>query len=218
MTCNRSTLNNSPRRCLRNKIVKKINGYTYCGRFRSLEKILQEWIKLHEKFFIQSRDGSWWYNERASIGILAAAAWMAGGIALEEYTAKKKSRKRSGRADVYLNLNGREFACEAKFIWLSVKSPDPIKRIENSLKSARQNVISLNRREGRRFSICFAAVYLPKKDVNKFESLIDKLQQKISSADFEVIAWSFPKAAKNLTYEKSEHFHPGSFIILRNYD
>jgi hypothetical protein len=198
-----------------------INGHADGGKFGNLEKILWTWVKLNEQFFIQSRDGSWWYNERASISFLAAAAWMAGGVALEEFSAKKKQNKveRSGRADVYLNLKGHEFACEAKYIWLSVNSPKPIVRINTELKSACEDAECLDREEGRRFGVCFATVYVPEKDATQFDDLILDLQKRISSGDYDALAWSFPRKARKLTYEKSKHyFHPGSFMIFRNCD
>ena len=146
---------------------------------------------------------------------------MSGGIALEEFSAKKKQDKveRSGRADVYLNLSGREFACEAKFIWLSVNSKNPIARINAELKNACKDAKCLNREEGRRFGVCFATVYVPKKDAAQSDSLILDLQKAIYSENFDALAWSFPAKARKLTYEKSKHFfYPGSFVILKNCD
>jgi hypothetical protein len=202
----------------------KINGYADGGKFGNLEKILWSWVKLNEQFFIQSRDGSWWYNERASISILAAAAWMAGGIALEEFSAKKKQKKveRSGRADVYFNLRGREFACEAKFIWLSIKSRNPIDQINAELKNAYQDAGCLNRKEGRRFGVCFATIYVSEKDAGQLDALLSEFQKKISSENFAAIAWSFPAGARKLEFKKSsmkhKYFYPGSFIVFRKYD
>jgi hypothetical protein len=198
----------------------KINGHADGGRFGNLRKILRTWVKLNEQFFIQSRDGSWWYNERASISVLAAATWMTGGVALEEFSAKKKQNKveHSGRADVYLNLSGREFACEAKFIWLSVRSKNPITKIKNALDSACKDAKCLNRNEGRRFGVCFVPVYLSKRNAPEFDILVASLQKKIALANFDAIAWSFPAKARRLTFERSKHFHPGSFVIFQNCD
>jgi hypothetical protein len=200
----------------------KINEHADGGKFGNLKKILLMWAKLNEQFFIQTGDGSWWYNERASISVLAAVAWMAGGVALEEFSAKKKlgKKERSGRADVYLNLKGREFACEAKFMWLSVNSRNPIDRIDAELKNACEDAESLDREEGRRFGVCFATVYVTEENVDKFSDLIEKLQKRIDSElEFDAIAWSFPaKAIKALIGDKDGRYHPGSFLILRNCD
>jgi hypothetical protein len=171
-------------------------------------------------FFVQSRDGSWRYNERASISVLAAAAWMAGGVALEEFSAKKKQNRieHSGRADVYLNSSRREFACEAKSIWLSVRSKNSIIKIKIALDSACKDAKCLNRNEGRRFGVCFVPMYLSKGNALQFDTLVESLQKKIALANFDEVAWSFPIKARRLTFEKSIHFHPGSFVVFKNCD
>jgi hypothetical protein len=64
-----------------------------------LKPLLESWLRLTEKYATQhgpkksnpgSGDASWWYTERASIGILASAAWqIKGWTALEEYSTNK---------------------------------------------------------------------------------------------------------------------------------
>lgn len=69
-------------------------------------------------------DLGWFYNERANIGFLAAAAWMQPGwVALEEYGQDKRwgAEKRVGRADLYIGaqLNGHfpDVEIETKAVW-----------------------------------------------------------------------------------------------------
>jgi hypothetical protein len=67
-------------------------------------------------------DVPYWWNERASLSTLAAAAWMAGGIALEEYQTEKGDAEEAapvgkGRGDLYLSLGGQHFITEAKPHW-----------------------------------------------------------------------------------------------------
>jgi hypothetical protein len=51
------------------------------------------WIT-NNKDLVRSWRGDlpWWYNERASISVLAGAAWGTGGLAFEEYSEDKKAR------------------------------------------------------------------------------------------------------------------------------
>jgi hypothetical protein len=201
--------------------MKLTNGPADGGKFRNLEKILWTWVKLNERFFSQKRDGSWWYNERASISVLAAAAWMTGGVALEEFFAKKKQkgREHAGRTDVYLKMGKSEFACEAKFMWLSAKSTNAISRIEKTLKEACDNAEE-NDKSGKLLGVCFVTVYVAERNVAEFGNLIEELQNKIcSELEFDAIAWSFPaKAREELKGEKDKRLHPGSFLILRSCD
>jgi hypothetical protein len=66
-------------------------------------------------------DASVWHKERANIGHLAAAAWLSGGVALEEYHAKKGrgNSRYDGRVDLYLRTRaGAKYIVEAKCGWL----------------------------------------------------------------------------------------------------
>jgi len=51
---------------------------------KRLKPILEQWIHLNHYYGkrLSWKDCAWWANERASTGILAAAAWTYGGIAL----------------------------------------------------------------------------------------------------------------------------------------
>ncbi|MGH8746639.1 MAG: hypothetical protein ACREUK_09110 [Burkholderiales bacterium] len=61
------------------------------GRLPELAPMLREWIRANAAYVKQCEDSDapWWFNERAALSVVAAAAWLAGGIALEEYTAPK---------------------------------------------------------------------------------------------------------------------------------
>jgi hypothetical protein len=62
-------------------------------------------------------DVAYWYGERALTGLLTAATWSIGGVALEEYCGKRDgdSGTNPGRGDAWLVLpNGRWYSIEAK--------------------------------------------------------------------------------------------------------
>src|SRR5713226_1261165 len=70
--------------------VTGISGFN-AGPLPELRQVLRKWIFVN-KDYVHRWDGidaPWWYNERASVSALAAAAWLAKGIALEEYTTRK---------------------------------------------------------------------------------------------------------------------------------
>ena len=64
-------------------------------------------------------DLPYWYNERANVGFLVAAAWRLGGAAIEEYTVDKPRQGTKGRADLWLRVPrlGLECRFEAKVHW-----------------------------------------------------------------------------------------------------
>ncbi len=199
------------------------------GNFENLEKILESWVKLNEKYVRSTdEDAPWWYNERASISILAAATWQAGGIALEEFSTRKKERgksERAGRTDVFLKIGETKFACEAKFVWLRMGKSDAkahIIQIKQELKNARADARHLNPEDGKRFGVCFASVRIPEKCESKINEILKEFQKEIRSANFEALAWSFPLEARKLGFQKPswkhKYFYPGSFIIFHSCD
>lgn len=82
----------------------------YKGKEKAeLEGVLSRWLKLVNQYSLQhsdSGDECYWYNERATLGVLAAAAWQKKGwCALEEFSNDKhrKSGDQSpGRCDLYM--------------------------------------------------------------------------------------------------------------------
>lgn len=202
----------------------RLNGHAEAVKNKSLEKVLSAWVHLNSAFFTATDDAAWWYNERASISILAAAAWTAGGVALEEFSTRKKERgekERAGRADIFFKINGQEFSCEAKFLWMLLGARNPISYIERSLKVACADARCLNPNDGKRFGICFITIITPK-NVKRLNEEIRALQKKIAAKKYDAFAWSFPTEARNLTFKKkiwrNARCYPGTFIILERCD
>src|SRR4051812_574579 len=109
------------------------SGYT-ADAVPEIAPLLKKWIHANREYVHRcvDEDAPWWYLERASVSTVAAAAWLAKGIALEEYTTAKsrlplKGRPRVSqncRCDLYFSLlknkkknTHHDFICEAKLIW-----------------------------------------------------------------------------------------------------
>src|SRR5882762_7405548 len=147
----RSTRSNSRRRCLRSSHsgmipTRHVNG----GRLRSLDPVLWKWINLNLQFAKRTelRDCPWWYNERSSVGLLSAATWACGGLALEEYITRKANTgiHRRGRCDLRIELGRMHFACEAKQLWFHFerRSFSPSQAIVGALNQACSDALNLN--------------------------------------------------------------------------
>ncbi|WP_116866821.1 hypothetical protein [Pseudomonas syringae] len=91
----------------------------------SVRKLLNAWIKAIERYTKAFRDNPWWYNERASLSVLAGAAWtLKDWFAVEEFTTIKRMRTlvpgvdeghlRNGRCDLFICNPDESFAIEAK--------------------------------------------------------------------------------------------------------
>ena|ERR1035437_9809241 len=197
-------------------------SYVNSGNLRSLHPILKEWIRLNRTYSkrMQWEDCAWWANERASTGILAAAAWMAGGVALEEYSTKKVKKKehRTGRCDLFFDVRNNKFACEIKQIFPRLKNgwAGDISNVKERFDLACEDARNLFPQEGRRLGICFVTPRFPRSQVENMDDCLDDyldcLQQKL---DFDAIAWFFPKEADKIVWPANKKTYPGVIVLIR---
>ncbi len=105
--------------------VRSYSGVWTSPRARSLGPVLDSWNTLIGKYCqTQPNDLPYWYNERATLSMVAAAAWASGGIALEEYSSPKRAGPRgdvgNGRADLWIRVGSLELGLEAKQAWPTI--------------------------------------------------------------------------------------------------
>jgi hypothetical protein len=197
-------------------------SFVNSGKLRSLRPILKEWIRLNCLFgkTVSWEDCAWWANERASTSILAAAAWMSGGVALKEYSTKKvkKGEHRTGRCDLFFNVRENKFACEIKQVFPRLKDgqTSDISNLKARFDLACDDARNLSRQEGRRLGICFVTPRFPRSQIpymdNCWIDYLDCLQQKLN---FDAIAWYFPKEARNMEWPENKRTYPGIIVLIR---
>lgn len=105
-------------------MARTVAGGYERGPLPELEPLLRTWVRLQRKYCTawEWDDVSWYYNERASLSLFAAAVWMSGGVALEEYSTEKyhtplrsrRLRPYMGRSDLGFRHSRRDFIAEAK--------------------------------------------------------------------------------------------------------
>lgn len=197
------------------KLERCINS----GRIRSIRPVLEEWARVVAKYIksCNNKDNPWWYNERASLSCLAAAAWRNGGIALEEYYTEKGKEFRSwnGRCDLYFSAGEESFGCEAKQAWCAIgkKARSGVDEAEKKLKDACKEARQLSKDEGRRLGLCFAVPYLPIKDKMHLDTLLNKWIEELKSLEYSSIAWIFPGKSRYHTHEGE--LYPGVVLLIR---
>lgn len=113
-------------------MATSLNGFiTLKKQLGAMRPVLEEWVsECHRYRKVMGHDLAWWYNERASVGLLAASAARRKWVCMEEYRTRKRDDKpaieakkdRHGRCDLYLTSSSgaRGFAVEAKFTWQSL--------------------------------------------------------------------------------------------------
>src|SRR5438445_755881 len=127
---------------------KNIQG-VMADRRTTLNGVLENWIltNTHVANEWSGIDAPWWYNERASLSVLAGAIWRAGGIAFEEYSEEKMYVHRHetghksylGRCDLFFEIGSKEFIAEAKWGYSgATNDSDVTSRIKSLMKDARR--------------------------------------------------------------------------------
>lgn len=192
-----------------------------------LEPVLQKWIKTVEYYSdIYEDDACYWYNERANVGILAAATWMTKGWhALEEYSTKKHGEtcdddKRYGRCDLYIaKRDGVSFAIEAKHAWQDIgdRCQDRLRASEAKFKAAVEDARKLQNKEDadHRLAACFILPRLPEKQNNNIDSKIKEwLKDTVKMKNVDAIAWCFPKTSRELLSGQHNYIYPGVCLAI----
>ncbi|MDE8756762.1 hypothetical protein PZA22_19965 [Pectobacterium polaris] len=158
------------------KTIKRIEVQ---GSDKELESLLSAWVKAIVRYTSANEyDNPWWYNERASLSVLAGAAWtLKNWLALEEFSTLKRHRTlepgvdsgslRHGRCDLFVQSPNTSFAIEAKQTVQSIGArSDGYTFANRAMRKAWADSGDLNNREAyRRFAVTFIVPYIPTSEV-----------------------------------------------------
>lgn len=189
-------------------------------KFQELEHVLESWILMIERYSNahKGEDACYWYNERATLSVLAAAAWKTDGwVALEEFPTEKVCKKtkgaKNGRCDLYISSGSNSYACEAKQAWH--KFGDGPQAISCMLDAAWDDASELANDEAEnRLAICFCIPSFP--ETPTYEEINEWLEmcRKFNHVAF---AYSFPSDSISLKAQKGEErIFPGAAVIIQH--
>ncbi|SRR5260221_9164396 len=206
-------------------------GYQ-AGPLPELTPVLKKWIQVNKEYVLRSggKDAPWWYNERASLSPVAAAAWLAKGIALEEYLtdkhkiSRKGKRKRTdrGRCDLYFSVKRRrksgrdhEFIAEAKIIWPSIASRGLQTQLDRGISSARDAVrCTFSYGEVRRLGLLLITPTASNSAARRWNEHLPRFLNVLRAQERVAIAWLFTENPRQLTYGRRKEFFPGTAILF----
>jgi len=147
---------------------------------RRLGPVLVEWTRVLDRytrlyaqaFPRKALDNPYWNGERAAVSSLAAAAWLSGGIAIEDYeSAKGKGRaSKYGRSDLWIMSRRVGYALEAKLRWPAVGYASRgwerlTEDIDGWMLDAIGDARRIRKPEGRRVAALFVVPGLPEEDL-----------------------------------------------------
>ncbi|WP_404465593.1 hypothetical protein LG331_04630 [Vreelandella aquamarina] len=228
--------------------MKDITGSIVPSEYTSLEPLLNSWVstvknycELHKQF--ELIENCWWHNERASISILAGAAWRIPPsedqwVAIEEFATDKRGLingsqndgdSRYGRCDMYVTNSETSYAIEAKQVWQSIgdRSAGEV-NVKTGLDAAWKDAGSLHSYEADwRMAVTFIVPYIPLGEVSS-EGMIDldKTQEKVKAwldrmGSFERVkgkptayAYNFPYECAEYSNDQNGRLFPGIVVVL----
>lgn len=183
-----------------------------------LKPVLRRWGRLIDGYCAaHPRDVPYFYNERANVGVLAAAAWGGGGGSLEEYPCKRDGNGEGvrGRTDLYIYDKDNSATIEAKQVWWTPRSR--VAAISAPLREAHAQAVT-TREADVRVAAVFATLMLPADaDVSSERERI-RAVGKMHEAGMHLIAWAFPSDKREYRSNNDsgvECLWPGVVLGLR---
>ena len=131
------------------------------------EPLFRHWIEVQHRYAAQSKfeDFAHNYSERPQVGFVAAAVWLAGGVALEEWKTKKIGGEEShtGRCDLWFSLPGKgSYHAEAKHEWLRVGHDSALRKANAMMKKAEMSAQALGSRDDTHLALLTTSFWYPK--------------------------------------------------------
>ena len=193
-------------------------------------QLLDGWIEATTKYCdaMEGREAPFFFNERANISMLAAACWLKGGIALEEYSAPKFAEERdsNGRCDLYVFLAGENIEIEAKSVKrrLPVNAASLALHLRTKLDEAIEDAKKLPPQKSFRRAAC--AFYALRVEASRYASR-EQLEEKFAGElsrykeglmaleQCSAVAWCVPRSIGRLRVSPdSDEFVFGCILAL----
>jgi hypothetical protein len=167
---------------------------------RALQDILQKWLITQSRYAGKVKgDYSWNYRERTCIGFLAAATWLSGGVALEEWKTEKKKGRHTcyGRCDLWIRHMRTDFFIEAKHSHVAFqhgRHNDAVsylkKRLRVAVKDAKKQPVDCSSRV-KRLGVLFVGAKFYSKDAESLTRTRAAGLKKLYDLPHSAMAWLF---------------------------
>lgn len=160
-------------------------------RLEWLKPMLRRWGHFIDDYCAAHEDLPYYYNERANVSVLAAAAWGPGSGALEEYSCRRHrdGDVSHGRADLYVYDQSNSATIEAKQLWWTPATK--AEALRGLLLEANEQATT-NRDSDVAVAAVFSTLMLPlDADVH---AELDRAVAQMRSVGMHLIAWALPHA------------------------
>jgi hypothetical protein len=177
-----------------------------------LRPMLGRWFDCIDRYTQVRGDNEspYWFDERANLGLLSAAAWMAEMVTLEQSPTKKQQEDgdRNGRADLFIATQEERVYIQATQRWPRVNNLNITQALADIVGDAKKISYASDLKLGCLFVAPQKAQQSPTPE--ELQDMVDDLQKEHTCA----VAWYFPYAYRKLRNEAG-NYHPGIAVLLK---
>jgi hypothetical protein len=177
-----------------------------------LRPVLERWFDCIDRYNAVRGDNDtpYWHDEKANLGLLSAAAWMAEMVTLQDASTRKQNEEgeRNARADLLIASTDERAFIQATQRWPKVNNLN----LTQPLLEAASDAKRISYASDLRLGCLFVAPQKAQQSATpeELQDMIDDLQKENTCA----VAWYFPYAYRKLRNEAG-HYHPGVAVLFK---
>jgi hypothetical protein len=177
-----------------------------------LRPVLERWFDCIDRYNAVRGDNEtpYWLDEKANLGLLSAAAWMAEMVTLQQSPTRKQTEEgeRNGRADLFIATTEDRAWLQATQRWPRVNSLN----LTQALLDITSDAKKISYASDLKIGCLFVAPHKSQQGATpeELQDMVDDLQKEHCCA----VAWYFPYAYRKLRNEAG-HYHPGIAVLLK---
>jgi len=177
-----------------------------------LRPVLERWFDCIDRYNAVRGDNDtpYWHNEKANLGLLAAAAWMAEIVTLQDAATRKQNEEgeRNVSADLLIASSDERAFIQATQRWPKVNNLN----LTQPLLEATSDAKRISYASDLKLGCLFVAPQKAQQSATpeELQDMIDDLQKENTCA----VAWYFPYAYRKLRNEAG-HYHPGIAVLFK---
>lgn len=181
-------------------------------RLEFLRPMLERWFDCIDRYNAVRGDNDtpYWHDEKANLGLLSAAAWMAELVTLCDTPTRKQNEEgeRNARADLFIAGAEDRAYLQATQRWPRVNNLNLTQALLDITSDAKRISFASDLKLGCLFVAPQKAQHSASPE--ELQDMVDDLQKEHCCA----VAWYFPYAYRKLRSEAG-NYHPGVAVLLK---
>ncbi|MFJ2685788.1 hypothetical protein ACIOYV_18870 [Pseudomonas sp. NPDC087342] len=177
-----------------------------------LRPLLERWFDCIDRYNAVrgDNDAPYWFDEKANLSLLSAAAWMAEMVTLQQTPTRKQTEEgeRNARADLLIAASEQRAYLQATQRWPKVNSLNLTQALVDITGDAKRISYASDLKLG----CLFVAPQKAQQSATpeELQDMVDDLQKEHTCA----VAWYFPYAYRKLRNESGQ-YHPGVAVLFK---